>query len=230
VIAANQGIALLGHDGTLTWLAEPEAGGAGRIRMNDGACDPAGRFWAGSMAYDETPGAGALYRYDGERRYTRILDQVTISNGLAWSPDRTRMYYADTAAQTISVLDYDNATGNVAGRRTLATANQRGGGPDGMCIDSEGCLWVAIWGAGEVRRYTPAGEQVAVVTLDAAQPTCPALGGDTGHTLFVTTAREGMAEQLLAAQPDAGRVFATQVDVSGPAVQAWDPAAGPAQL
>jgi len=91
-------------------------------------------------------------------------------------------------------------------------------------------LWVAIWGAGEVRRYTPAGEQVAVVTLDATQPTCPALGGENSHTLFITTAREGLPEELLAAQPDAGRVFATQVDVPGPAVQAWDPAAaGPAQ-
>lgn len=230
VVAANQGIALLDHDGTLTWLAEPEAGGAGRIRMNDGACDPAGRFWAGSMAYDESPGAGALYRYDGEDRYTRVLGQVTISNGLAWSPDNTRMYYADTGDQTISVLDYDHATGNVTSRRTLVTVKQRGGGPDGMCIDSEGCLWVAIWGAGEVRRYTPAGEQVAVVTLDATQPTCPALGGESGHTLFITTAREGLPEELLAAQPDAGRVFATQVDVPGAAVQAWDPAAaGPAR-
>jgi sugar lactone lactonase YvrE len=216
IIAAHEGFAHLTADGTLTVLAEPEAGKGGRIRMNDGACDPAGRFWAGSMAYDATPGAGSLYRYDGDGRYSRVLAGVSISNGLGWSPDGTRMFYADSGTQAISVFDYDAATAAIANRRTFATVDPEDGAPDGLCVDSEGYLWVAIWGAGQIRRFAPDGTQAGVVEVAARQPSCCALGGPEGRHLFITTARAGLSEGLLAAEPDTGRVFVTEVAVPGP--------------
>jgi sugar lactone lactonase YvrE len=219
IIAAHEGFTHLAADGTRTVLAEPEAGKDGRIRMNDGACDPAGRFWAGSMAYDSTPGAGSLYRYDGDGRYSRILAGVSISNGLGWSPDGTRMYYADSSTQTISVFDYDVATAAIANRRTLATVDPEDGVPDGLCVDCQGSLWVAIWGAGQVRCYTPDGTQAAVVEVAARQPSSCALGGPEGRHLFITTARAGLPEETLAAEPDTGRVFVTEVAVPGPPVR-----------
>jgi sugar lactone lactonase YvrE len=219
VIAAHEGFAHLAVDGALTVLAEPEAGKHGRIRMNDGACDPAGRFWAGSMAYDATPGAGSLYRYDGNGRYSRILADVSISNGLGWSPDGTRMYFADSSTQAISIFDYDVATAAIANRRTLAIVDPADGVPDGLCVDCEGYLWVAIWGAGQVRRYTPGGAQVSVIEVPARQPSCCALGGPRGRHLFITTARVDLLEETLAAEPDTGRVFVTEVTVPGRPVQ-----------
>jgi sugar lactone lactonase YvrE len=219
IVAAHEGFAYLATDGTFTVLAEPEAGKDGKIRMNDGACDPAGRFWAGSMAYDATPGAGSLYRYDGNGRYSRILADVSISNGIGWSPDGTRMYYDDSSTQTISVFDYDAATGAIANRRTLATVDPGDGVPDGLCVDGDGHLWIAIWGAGQVRRYAPDGTQVGVVQVAARQPSCCALGGPEGRHLFITTARADLPEETLAAEPDTGRVFVTEVAVPGPPVR-----------
>jgi sugar lactone lactonase YvrE len=227
IIAAHEGFAHLAADGTHTVLAEPEAGQDGQIRMNDGACDPAGRFWAGSMAYDATPGAGSLYRYDGNGRCSRILAGVSISNGLGWSPDGTLMYYADSSTQTISVFDYDVVTAAIANRRTLATVDPGDGVPDGLCVDCDGYLWVAIWGAGQVRRYTPDGAQAGVVEVAARQPSCCALGGPEGRHLFITTARADLPEATLAAEPDTGRVFVTEVNVPGPPVR---PCADPALI
>jgi sugar lactone lactonase YvrE len=219
IIAAREGFGHLAADGAHTVLAEPEAGKDGQVRMNDGACDPAGRFWAGSMAYDETPGAGSLYRYDGNGQYRRILADVSISNGIGWSPDGTRMYYVDSSTHAISVFDYDVAAAALANRRTLATVDPGDGVPDGLCVDSEGCLWVAIWGAGQVRRYTPDGTQTAVVEVAARQPSCCALGGPEGRHLFITTARVGLPKETLAAEPDTGRLFVTQVAVPGAPVR-----------
>ena len=216
IIAAHEGFGHLAPDGTLTVLAEPEAGKHGLTRMNDGACDPAGRFWAGSMAYDAAPGAGSLYRYDGDGRYSRILTDVSISNGLGWSPDGTRMYYADSSTQTISVFDYDVTTAAMTNRRTLATVDPGDGVPDGLCVDRDGFLWVAIWGAGEVRRYTPDGALAAVVEVAARQPSSCALGGPEGRHLFITTARKDLPDETLAAEPHSGRVFVTEVAVPGP--------------
>jgi sugar lactone lactonase YvrE len=219
IIAAQEGFGYLAADGTLSVLAEPEAGKDGRTRMNDGACDPAGRFWAGSMAYDSAPGAGSLYRYDGDGRCSRVLAGVSVSNGLGWSPDGTRMYYADSGTHTVSVFDYDVGTAALANRRTLATVDPGDGVPDGLCVDGEGCLWVAIWGAGQVRRYTPHGALDGVVEVAARQPSCCALGGPEGRHLFITTARAGLPEETLAAEPDTGRVFVTEVTVPGPPVR-----------
>jgi sugar lactone lactonase YvrE len=219
IVAAREGFGHLAADGALTMLAEPEADHAGQVRMNDGACDPAGRFWAGSTGGDDAPGSAALYRYDGDGRYARMLTDVTISNGIGWSPDGTLMYYVDSPSQVISVFDYDLGTATIAGRRTLAVVDPADGVPDGLCVDAEGYLWVAIWGCGQVRRYAPDGTQVAVAEVPARQASCCALGGPEGRHLFITTARDGLPRETLVAEPDTGRVFVTEVPVPGPAVR-----------
>jgi sugar lactone lactonase YvrE len=215
IVAANQGFVYLAADGTVTVLAEPEATSGGKVRMNDGCCDPVGRFWAGSMAYDESPGSGSLYRYDGDGQVTRVLSGVTISNGIGWAPDGRVMYYVDSGPGTLSTFDYDLEVGAATNRQPFVVFDPSEGVPDGMCVDSEGYLWVAIWGGGQVRRYTPGGVQIAVVHVDAPQPSCCALGGPDMRHLFVTTAREGLSDQTLAEHPDSGRVFVTEVDTPG---------------
>jgi len=217
IVAANQGIAHLGEDGGLTWLTRPEERSGGRVRMNDGACDPHGRFWVGSMAYDATPGAGTLYRYGLDGELATTLTGVTISNGIGWSPDGTSMYYVDSGPATISVYDFEAATGEIANGRCMAELDEaREGVPDGLCVDDEGCLWVAVWGGGQVRRYTPDGELVALMRVDATQPSCCAIGGPDGTTLYITTAREGLSEATLSREPDSGRVFSVDVGVGAP--------------
>jgi sugar lactone lactonase YvrE len=121
------------------------------VRANDGVCDDQGRFWIGSMALDQRPGAGALYRWDGAELVQQV-DGVTISNGIGWSPDRTRMYYVDTPTKRVDVFDYD---GELANRRTFVTIDR--GSPDGLTVDDEGCIWVALWGGSAVQRFTPDG-------------------------------------------------------------------------
>lgn len=219
-VAENQGVGFLDRDGSLTVMAEPEARHEGRVRTNDAACDPAGRFWVGSMAYDATPGAGSLYRVE-DGRYERVWGDLTISNGLGWSPDGTRMYHVDSGAATLSVADYDVATGVPTNRRPLVVLESDEGLPDGICVDAAGDIWVAVWGGGQVRRYSPDGELQAVVSVAASQPSCCSLGGPDGRTLFITTAREGLSPESLATQPDAGRLFAVEVDTPGLPIAAF---------
>jgi sugar lactone lactonase YvrE len=219
VVAANEGFGRLTADGALTMLAEPEAAQRGRVRMNDGACDPAGRFWAGSNAGEHGPGAGSLYRYDGGGRYTTMLTGVSVSNGIGWNTGATLMYYVDSSAHEISVFDYDLASGSIAARRTLAAVDPAVGVPDGLCLDDAGYIWVAIWGCGQVRRYAPDGTQVAVVEVAARHASCCALGGPQGRHLFITTARSELSWEALAAEPDTGKVFVTEVSCPGPAVR-----------
>jgi len=211
VLAAGTGFASLDEDGTVTPLTEDLADPSG-IRMNDGKCDPAGRFWAGTMPYDESRPVGSLYVFDGRPR--TVLDGVTISNGLGWSPDHRRMYYIDTPTGRVDVLDYDEDTGAVSGRRPFVEVE--GGHPDGMTVDDEGCLWVALWGGGAVHRYDPAGRLARVVRLPVTNVSSCCFGGPGGSTLFVTTSRQGLSDARREAEPDAGRIFRVDPGVSGP--------------
>lgn len=171
------------------------------LRLNDGACDPQGRFWVGSMRRDEEKKRdAALYRFDGE--LVQVLDGVSLSNGIGWSPDGARMYYIDTLSRRVDVFDYD---GDIANRRPFAFIEREAGFPDGLAVDDEGGVWVALWGGSAVRRYTPDGELDRVLELPAEHVTACCFG--PGTTLFVTTAA-----------PD-GRVFASDVGVSGPPAQ-----------
>jgi sugar lactone lactonase YvrE len=189
-------------------------------RMNDGKCDPDGRFWAGTMRYDEQEGGGALYRLDPDGTVTTVLTGVTTSNGLGWSPDGHTMYYIDTPTRRMDAFEFDPATGALGARRTL-TEVEGTGFPDGMTVDHEGMLWVALWGGSAVHRYTPQGDLDTVVNLPVTRVTSCAFGGPDGADLYITTARTGLSESALAAQPAAGGLFRCRPGVTGPPATAF---------
>ena len=178
--------------------------------MNDGACDPQGRFWAGTMAYDESPGAGALYRLELDGSCTTVLTGLTIANGIGWSPDARTMYLNDSGTGRVETFSFDGASGAISDRRTLVESDRPGVVPDGLTVDAEGGIWVAWWGGGAVNRYAPDGTLVASIELPVERPTSCAFGGPEVATLFVTTARDGLDEAALMRQPDAGRVFSIE--------------------
>ena len=134
------------------------------IRFNDGKCDPAGRFWAGTIAYDVTPEAAKLYCLDTDGTVTEKIDKVTISNGICWNKDK--MYYVDSTTKQVHAYDYDLSTGDISNKQIIFDVGEVGGFPDGMCLDEEGCLWVAFWGESIVRRISPQGEVLAQVHVD----------------------------------------------------------------
>ncbi|MFI0988374.1 SMP-30/gluconolactonase/LRE family protein [Streptomyces exfoliatus] len=181
-------------------------------RMNDAAVDPAGRLLAGTMAYDESPGAGALYRLDAAGLVT-LLGSVTISNGLGWSPDGTRLYYADSPTGRVDVFAYDPLTGALSDRRPFAVLDR--GVADGLAVDSEGRVWVAVWGGGEVLAFTPEGALHARVEVPASHVTSCAFAGPDLDVLVITTATEGLDEQRRAAEPHAGRLFVCRPGATG---------------
>jgi sugar lactone lactonase YvrE len=207
VLAAGQGFMFLDDAGQVHELAQPEAGRVD-VRMNDGACDPQGRFWAGTMAYDESPGAGALYRLELDGSCTTMLTGLTISNGIGWSPDGATMYLNDSGTAGIYAFHFDGLTGAISDRSTLVHIDRPGVAPDGLTVDERGGIWVALWGGGAVNRYGPDGSLEATVPLPVERPTSCAFGGPERATLFVTTARAGLEEVALAQQPEAGRVLA----------------------
>jgi sugar lactone lactonase YvrE len=215
IVATNQSIGILDANGQLRVLDAPEEARATRVRMNDAAADPWGAFWFGSMAYDAEPGAGNLFRYAETTGTETVLQGLTVSNGLGWSPDRRVMYFADSGPSVVYAFDVDDG-GGVGGQRTLIQLDhEREGDPDGLCVDAEGALWVAVWGGSEVRRYSPAGEWIARVTLATSQPASCAIGGTNGTTLYVTTAREDMSLEQLERESEAGRIFCVDVGVAG---------------
>ncbi|MDR2980933.1 MAG: SMP-30/gluconolactonase/LRE family protein [Puniceicoccales bacterium] len=181
-------------------------------RFNDGKLDPFGRFWAGTLTYDLTSGAASLYRMDSSGKFTRVVSGATISNGLAWDVPRRRMYYIDTMTQKIDCFDYDIATGDISSRRTVVKVPSSMGNPDGMCLAPDGTLYVALWDGWTVANFDPdGGHLIQSIPVPAARPTSCCFGGDDNHTLFITTACDGLSEQALSAQPLAGSVFSVQL-------------------
>ena len=178
-----------------------------KIRFNDAGIDPAGRVWVGSMHTDEVEPLGELYRLDSGCRLTMVVKGVTVSNGLGWSPDGTRMYYVDSPMRRIDMFDYDPATGEAFQRRRFADLSTFEGIPDGLTVDADGCVWVAMWGGGVLRRFTQTGHHDAAMAVPVAQPTSCAFGGPGMANLYVTTARVGLSDEERAAQPLAGRLL-----------------------
>jgi sugar lactone lactonase YvrE len=209
VIGVERGFALEDADGRLTHLGELWTDT--HVRMNDGGCDPDGRFYCGSMAYDERPAAGALYRLDPDGSVHVVLQNVTVSNGLEWSPDGSKAYYNDTPTQRIDVFDYDGESG-LTGRRPFAEVPAEVGGPDGLTVDEEGGVWVALYGGGAVRRYTHDGVLDEVIEVAAEQVTACTIGGQDHNQLFITTSREGIGG---GEDPLAGSLFRSAVGVVG---------------
>jgi sugar lactone lactonase YvrE len=216
VLATASGLSTCLEDGgrrtTLHEVATDPPGG----RFNDGKADPWGRFWAGTMVED-ADGGGALYRLDPDRTLHTVLTGVSVSNGLGWSPDGTTMYYVDTRTHGVDVFDHDPSTGAVTNRRRLVEVDR--GWPDGMTVDAEGCLWVALWDGWGLRRYAPDGRLVTTVEVPAQRVTSCAFGGPDLSTLYVTTARVGLRD--LRDQPAAGALFACEPGVAGLAPGEW---------
>lgn len=176
-------------------------------RMNDGKVDPWGRFWAGTMSLRGAEGAGALYRLELDHSVSVALAPVSLSNGMDWSTDGRTMYYVDTPRQTVDAFCFDGAQGRMSDRRTLVAVAPQDGVPDGLCVDVEDHIWLAVWGAGEVRRYSPGGELVMVIELPAAQVSSVAFGGPDLTDLYVTSAAEGLDSEQRRRQPQAGALF-----------------------
>ncbi|MBB6730795.1 SMP-30/gluconolactonase/LRE family protein [Cohnella zeiphila] len=185
-------------------------------RFNDGKCDPAGRYVAGTMSRIDEPGRGSLYSLGSDGTVRRLLDGVGTSNGLAWSDDGRTMYYVDSQLQEIAAFDYDPATGRIAHRRVVAVIPAEDGTPDGMTIDAEGMLWLAHWNGWQVSRWDPvSGERIADVSVPVAKVTSVAFGGERLDELYITTARVGVTPELVNDQPHAGGVFRAKPGVRG---------------
>lgn len=228
---AEGGVLLAQRDGL--WCFDPASGrhellapppyDPGAFRFNDGKCDPQGRFWVGTLSDAREPTA-ALYCLDASGRLTEALDGVTVSNGLAFSPDGRTLYHSDTTAHTIYAADLDPDAGTLSNRRVFAAFPRKqagqsladyGGRPDGAAVDLEGCYWVAMFEGRRVLRLSPSGEVLRELALPVQCPTMPCFGGSDLRTLYLTTSREKRPEAELAAQPWAGGVLSLRVDVPG---------------
>ncbi|MEU3918208.1 SMP-30/gluconolactonase/LRE family protein [Streptomyces sp. NPDC029004] len=215
VLAAGDGIALWPSRGRgPEWLARPEQRTDLAMRMNDGACDAAGRFWAGSMEVGAAAGAGSLYRTDPDGSVNRVLDGLTVPNGPAFSADGTLMYLADSARGTITRHTVDPATGGLGLGEPFVRLAPHEGRPDGMTVDDDGKLWVALWGSGRIRCYDRDGCVRRTVAVPTAHASSVAFGGGL---MFVTTARHKLSRP----GPLAGAVLARASSVSAPAARGF---------
>jgi sugar lactone lactonase YvrE len=203
------------EEGTHEVMCTPEPGKDDTL-PNDGKCDPAGRFWAGTKDVRlETPIA-SLYRLDSDLKLRIMEPSVTISNGITWSPDFTVMYYIDTPTRQIVAYDYDVETGDISGKRVVVEIPEAMGWPDGMTADLEGMLWVAHWYGWKVARWNPkTGKLIAAYDLPVRCPTSCCFGGPDLSDLYITTARAGSPEEEYQQQPYAGGLFRLQTDVQG---------------
>jgi sugar lactone lactonase YvrE len=184
-------------------------------RFNDCKCDAQGRLWAGTMSRTRRPGTAALYRLVPGGEIERVIAGTTISNGLAWSPSGDTMYFIDSTTQRIAAFDFDARTGDVSDRRTLAEIDPTDGLPDGMTVDTEGGIWVCLFGGAAIRRYTPEGRLDAAIPLPTTNPTSPVFGGPDLRTLYITTARHRLTPDQLATEPLAGAVLTLDPGVQG---------------
>ena len=209
VIGIERGFALENIDGTL--IRQDELWTNDRVRMNEGSCDPDGRFYCGSMSRDKRPGAGALYRLDPDLSVRVVLPGVTISNGLEWSRDGSRAYYNDTATFSVSVFDYDSHAG-LTNRRVFVDLSAEGKRPDGLTVDEQGGVWVALSNGSAVRGYTVDGVLGEVVEVPVKKVTACTFGGPQLDQLFITTSKEGVDT---ATDPLAGSLFQAVVGVRG---------------
>lgn len=217
VLAAADGFRLTHPDGR----AEPGVlrppGMGDEVRFNDAACDPAGRFWAGTVAHDRRQGAGALYRLDPSGEITTVLSGVTESNGLGWSPGGGTFYYIDSGEPEprIRAFPFDLATGSLGEPADLIRFPGGGAVPDGLVVDDGGCLWVAMYGGAALHRYTPTGELITILPVPVSCPTCPAFGADSLSVLYLTSARQSLDDEQRAAEPLAGHVLRTSPGAQG---------------
>jgi len=214
VLALAGGFALSGPDGQDLRPFGDLAVDRSVRRFNDGKPNPWGSFWAGTMGVPEDSGVpGSLYQLSPDGAVTELIGGVALSNGLDWTDDRRVFYYADSLAGGVDAFATDPDTGTLSGRRRFAEVS--GGMPDGLTLDAEGCLWLAVWGSSELRRYTPDSRLDTAVKLPVSQVTSAAFGGADLSTLYITTARENFTPADLREQPHAGDIFACTPGVTG---------------
>jgi sugar lactone lactonase YvrE len=214
VAATSNGISVLASNGRLESLVGI-ALDTSRLRMNDGKCDLAGRYWTGTMALDHRTPDSCLYRIGADLKMTTMLTSIVVSNGLGWSPDNRKLYYNDTVARHIDMFDFDLITGAVQNRSHLVEFSERPGWPDGMAVDEQGYLWIAVWGGWSVRRYRPDGFLDSIVKLPVAKVTSCCFGGRNLTELYITTSRYELTDVELAQQPLAGSLFRFNPRVTG---------------
>jgi sugar lactone lactonase YvrE len=206
VVADGDGVALAVHGRLVERLAAPLAGRP-EVRMNDANVDPDGRYFAGGMAYDMAPDAACLYRLDADRSLHIVLTGVTISNGIDWSPDASLCYFVDSPLRRVDVFDYDRSAAALARRRVFADTSHLPGIPDGLTVDADGGVWVAFFGGGRVRRFTPDGRLDVTIGLPVSQVTSCCFGGARLDELFISTSTEGLSPVELGEQAGAGGIF-----------------------
>jgi sugar lactone lactonase YvrE len=215
VAGMKSGLYLLDpHSGALDLLAAPEQN-LPQNRFNDGRCDRAGRFWAGTMTDGPRAPAGSLYRLDPDGSCTRMQSHIHVPNSIAWGPEDRIMYFADTHVGLLWAYDYDLAQGTLRNERVFADCTNRPGRPDGSCVDAEGCLWNAEYGGGRVVRYRADGRIDQVIELPVSNVTCCCFGDEKLDTLYITTARQKMTAEQLAREPLAGALFACRPGAQG---------------
>jgi sugar lactone lactonase YvrE len=215
VLALRDGFALLDEASGQVELVAPIEADVPTNRMNDGKCDPLGRFWAGTMAFAETPGVGALYRLDPDLQAHRMLSGVTVSNGLDWTADRRQMYYIDSPTRGIDVFDFDLRLGTLGERRRFITIPPEAGVPDGLTLDADGAIWVALHRGASVARYTPDGDLDQIIRLPTSMVTSCTFGGPDLGDLYITSMTFGMSDEERRAQPLAGALFRCRPGVRG---------------
>ena len=208
IAALKNGLAIVKRDsGEIRMLHHPEVHLPDN-RFNDGKCDPAGRFWIGTMEISEAPGCGSVYVIEKDLSCSRKIEGVSVSNGMAWSPDHGTFYYIDSPTRTVVAYDYDIATGAITNKRTVINIPQQEGFPDGMTIDRDGMLWIGHWDGWQVARWDPfTGKKLLSISMPASRITSCMFGGNDLQDLYVTSARVGLTEQQLAEQPLAGSLF-----------------------
>lgn len=209
VVALERGFGVW-SDGVVT--AFPEVWSDATVRMNEGSCDTEGRFFCGSMAYDGGAGRGALYRFDTDGTVSTVLASVTISNGLAFSPDGSYAIYVDSATGALQRVDLSRGDSGWARPELFVNIEPALGLPDGICMDLEGGIWVALWGGGAVHRYSAVGELTHHVTVGVSYPTACVLGGPDLTELYITSSTLGSPRGN---EPDDGAIFSVQVEVAG---------------
>ena len=185
-------------------------------RCNDGKCDPAGRFWVGTLHVETRPRQGSLYCMDSRLQITKVLDGLTIANGMAWSPAGDTMYFIDSADRKVRCYDFDPRSTSLRKERIVLSFDDEKEAPDGMCADKEGMLWIGFYGGYRVGRYDPTnGKHLADIKIPAPNVTSCCFGGQDLKTLYITTARQGLTSGQLKESPLSGSLFSCNTQTTG---------------
>ncbi len=208
IAALKKGLAFVDRENGEVKMIEDPLNLNEEIRFNDGKCDPAGRFWAGTMSMTDTKEIGEVYMFDKDLHPKLKISKTTISNGMAWSRENDRFYFIDTPTMTVTAYDYNNSNGDISNPKIVIRVAMEDGSPDGMTIDNEGMLWIAHWDGWQVTRWNPfTGEKLLQIPMPVARPTCCTFGGDDLTDLYISSSKEGLSDDELNQQPDAGKLF-----------------------